>query len=124
MTEHTPSLDVALAFTRAWSSHDMTAAARYVDDCIIFEGPLVQTTGAKPYLDDLALLANAVDDLEMIAAYGDDEQAMLMYELHTDKYGTLTCARYMTIRDGRIIADKQAFDSYGFRTLRAARHLR
>jgi hypothetical protein len=44
--DHTP-VDAAVAFTEAWTSHDMTAAARYVAPDITFDGLLAQATGAE-----------------------------------------------------------------------------
>ncbi len=59
------SLDIALAFTKAWTSHDMDAAARYVADDVVFDGPY---NGAKSYLDELTKLAGSVKVLKMIGA--------------------------------------------------------
>jgi len=120
MNEQATPLDIALAFTRAWASHDLDAASRYVANDIVFDGPLAQTTGAKPYLEGLTKLAGTVTDLEMIAAHGSDREALLMYDLHTGLYGTLTCAKCLTVRDGKIVHDKLTFDSYKIRQAQAA----
>lgn len=43
-------VDIAVAFTQAWTSHDMATAARYVADDVV-ESPMTQITGAKAYLE-------------------------------------------------------------------------
>jgi hypothetical protein len=37
---------------------------------------------------------------------------VLTYDLVTDKHGPLTCAKLLTIRDGKIQTDRLTFDSY------------
>lgn len=111
-TESTSALDVALAFTKAWTSRDMEAAARFVADDVVFDGPLM---GATPYLEHLTKLANSVTDVEMIAAYARDDRALIMYDLRTGEEGTLTCVKCLTVRDGKIISDRLTSDSFRIR---------
>ena len=120
MGEPKKPLDVAIALTKAWTSRDMTTAARYVDENVVFDGPMQQSKGAKPYLDGLTRLGNEVTDLQLIAAFGDDEQALLMYDLVTTSYGTLTCAKYLLVKDGKVRHDKLTFDSNKIRSAKAA----
>lgn len=120
MTKHKTPLDVAIAFTQAWTSQDMTKAANYVAEDVIFDGPLQQSTGADPYLKGLTKLARDVTGFQMIAAFGDDDEALIMYDLITSPYGTLTCAKHLTVRDGKIQHDKLTFDSHQIRTAKAA----
>lgn len=108
-------LDVALAFTKAWTSHDLDRAAQYLADEVIFDGPLQQSTGKTPYLEGLKKLSEAVERVEILAAFGDDEKALLMYDLYTGPFGKLTCAKCLEIREGRIERDTLAFDSYRVR---------
>lgn len=113
-------LDVAIAFTKAWTSQDMKIAAGYVADGVVFDGPLQHSTGAEPYLKGLTGLARDVVGFRMIAAFGDKDQALLMYDLITRPYGTLTCAKHLTVSDGKIQRDKLTFDSYQIRKAKAA----
>jgi hypothetical protein len=120
MAEPTTPLDIAIAFTEAWTHKDMAGAARYVADDVEFEGPLQQSTGTGPYLKGLTGLARDVTGFRMIAAFGDDHQALLMYDLTTQTFGTLTCAKHLTVHDGKIQRDKLAFDSHLVRSTKAA----
>ena len=111
----TKPVEIAEAFTRAWASGKLEEAARYVADDVVFDGPMQKSTGLKPYIEGLTKLSQAVIGVRMIAAYGDDEHALLMYDLLTEAYGTLTCAKYLTVRDGRIARDQLTFDSHNIR---------
>jgi hypothetical protein len=120
MSAETNPIDVATAFTKAWTSGKLDEAANYVADDVVFDGPMQKSTGKKPYVEGLSKLAGAVNGVRMIAAYGDDSHALLMYDLLTERYGTLTCAKHLTIRDGKIARDQLAFDSHKVRS--AAKH--
>lgn len=61
-----------------------------------------------------------VTGLEIVAALGDDEQAMIMYEVTTGPFGRLRCGERITVRDGKIQTDLLAFDTFAIRTARGA----
>ena len=120
MPESSRPLDVALAFTKAWTSHDMARAATFVSEDVVFEGPLQQSTGSGPYLKGLTGLSRDMQDCSILAAYGDEDQALVMYDLITRTYGVLTCAKLFTVREGKIVRDKLTFDSHLVRGAKAA----
>jgi hypothetical protein len=118
MGEVTKPLEVALVFTHAWTSHDLNKAGSYVAEDVVFDGPLQQSTGIAPYLEGLTKLSEAVKAFDLIAAFGDDEKALLMYRLHTEPFGILTCAKCLEVRGGKIVKDVLAFDSHRVRNPR------
>lgn len=117
MTEHTTPVAVARAFTEAWTGGELDAAATYVAEDVVFDGPLGHVDGKNTYLESLRGLttALAVTGARVVAAFGDDAQALIMYELLTDRFGALTCAKLLTVRDGKIASDRLTFDSYEVR---------
>jgi SnoaL-like domain len=112
MTEHRTPVAIACAFTEAWTSHDMDTAASYLAEDVELDGPTNHRTGVKAYMEGLRPFARAVTGMRMVAAFGDDAQALIMYEVTTGPFGTLTCAEHLTIRDGKIQTDKLTFDTY------------
>ena len=113
-------VDVLVAFTQAWTSHNMTAAASYIAEDVVYEGPVNHLTGAGAYLQALDRFAQAVTDLDIVAAFGDDEQAVIMYQVSTSPFGTLTCGERVTVRNGKIETDLLAFDTFAIRTAQSA----
>ncbi|ESY70563.1 MULTISPECIES: nuclear transport factor 2 family protein [Mesorhizobium] len=109
--KQTAPLDIATAFTTAWTSHDLEKAASYVAEDVVFDGPMQKSTGKEPYLKGLTKLSQDVTGVRMIAAFGDDRQALLMYDLMTKSSGALSCAKHLTVSDGKIHSDKLTFDS-------------
>lgn len=112
MNSQATSLDVALAFTKAWTSMDMVTAAGLVSDDVVFQGP---TRGAKQYLASLNKLAGSIKDLEMIGAYGKGDRALIIYDLHTGEDETLTCVKCLTVLDGKIVRDELTSESFRIR---------
>ncbi|MDQ3931195.1 MAG: nuclear transport factor 2 family protein, partial [Chloroflexota bacterium] len=112
---HRTPLDIAVAFTQAWTGHDMETASHYLAEEVTFQGPLQHSTGIQEYLSGLAAFARAVTGMRVLAALGDDHQALIMYEVSTAPFGTLTCAEHLTIRNGKIVADRLTFDTYAVR---------
>ncbi len=119
MTEQTASAATVRAFTEAWTSQDYETAGRYLTDDVVFDGPLGHVEGKNDYLESLKGLSQSlgVTGVRVLAAFGDEAQALIMYELVTDKAGPLTCAKLLTLRDGKIERDRLTFDSYKVRQL-------
>jgi hypothetical protein len=115
MAEYATTVDIAPAFTEAWTSHDMDTAARYLAEDVVFDGPVNRTRGKNAYIEALNRFAQAVAGLQMLAAFGDDRQALIMYDVTTSPFGTLTCAELLMFRDGKIGTDLLTFDTYPMR---------
>ena len=120
MSEHRTAVDVAIAFTEAWTSHDMTTAARYVDDEVVFEGPMSEAAGITGYIEGLSRFAQMVTGLEILAVVGDDERAMIMYEVTTGPFGKLRAAEDFVFSGDKITRDTLVFDTHAMRGAREA----
>jgi len=108
MTERSTPVAIARTFTEAWTGHDMDTAARYLADDVVFDGPASHSIGAQAYMEGLTAFAQRVTGMQMLAALGDDAQALIMYEVTTPA-GTLTCAEHLTIRGGKLQTDRLTF---------------
>jgi hypothetical protein len=113
MSDQATPAAIACAFTEAWTSHRIEAAAGYVAEDVVFDGPLGHVEGKAAYLVSLERLSRnlSVTGARVLAAFGDAERALIMYELLSDRYGTLTCAKLLSLRDGLIQSDRLTFDS-------------
>ena len=113
MTEPTNLASIARAFTEAWTSGHFDTAAQYVTDDVVFDGPMGHTDGKVAYIEGLKGLSRFVGltGVNVLAAFGDDTQALIMYELLTSNFGNLLCAKLLTFRDGEIARDRLTFDS-------------
>ena len=114
MNQSSTPVALARAFTAAWTGHDLDTAANFVAAAVTFDGPLSHSTGKEAYLQGLAAFARTVTGATILAAFGDDTRALIMYDV-TGPFGTLTCAELLAVRDSKIHADRLTFDSYTVR---------
>ena len=123
MNQNATPAALARAFTTAWTSHDLDTAAGYLADDVIFHSPINHSHGKGAYMEALTRFAQAVTGVTILAAFGDDTQAVIMYDLVTGPFGTLTGAELLTFRDGKIQADRLTFDTYRVRQATAGQPL-
>jgi limonene-1,2-epoxide hydrolase len=115
MSEHRTPAEVASAFIEAFGRRDMTAIAGFLADDVAFESPRVALTGAEPVLAAMGEFAQVVTGVSVLAVVGDDERAMIMYDMATGPFGTLRAVDHLMVRDGRIVSDTLVFDTYDVR---------
>ncbi|HEX6818692.1 MAG TPA: nuclear transport factor 2 family protein [Ktedonobacterales bacterium] len=109
MTEQSTSTATARAFTEAWTSHDMRTAASYLAEDVVFDGPANRSQGVAANLEGLNTFAQAVTGLRILAVHGNDDQALIMYEVTMGPRGVVRGAELLTFRDGKIAEDKLVF---------------
>ena len=121
MTEATsPALDVVLAYYRAWTSHDLDTAMTYIADDIVCDAPAGRLEGAAAYRNFMGPFVQILTASELVAAYGDDEQAVVMYDTETVPVKSAPGAECVTVKDGKIIRSLFIFDRAPFDAARKA----
>ncbi|WP_227980012.1 nuclear transport factor 2 family protein [Nocardia spumae] len=105
------SVPVAVAFIEAIGRRDLTAVTALLHDDVVFDSPRVHLIGASAVAATIAEFAGAVTGVEIIDAFGDDERALVVYDMHTDPFGTVRTVDHLTVHGGRIAADTVVFDT-------------
>jgi predicted DNA-binding transcriptional regulator YafY len=115
MTDATsPALQTALAYYQAWTSHDLDKAMSYVADGIVCDAPAGRLEGADAYRGFLGPFVQITTGAKMIAAFGDDETALVMYDTQTVPVSSAPGAEYVTVKDGKITYSRFVFDRAPF----------
>ena len=115
MTEATnPALDVALAYFHAWTGHDLDKAMEYVADGIVCDAPAGRLEGAAAYRGFMGPFIQMLTGSELLAAFGDDEQAVVVYDTETVLVKSAPAAECVTVRDGKIAYSRFIFDRAPF----------
>jgi hypothetical protein len=83
-----PSVELARAHLEAWTNHDLDKARSNLAEDVQFYSPAANLVGIDEYMDGargLAQFAKQVvpGSLRIIAATGDDRNALIMYEVST-----------------------------------------
>jgi ketosteroid isomerase-like protein len=116
MTDDNPSpaLKTALAYHRAWTSGDLDGAMVHVSDDIVCRAPDGEITGKDAYHGFLRDFLQVMTGLTDVAAFGDEDQALLFYYPHTATTSTAPAAEHFTLRDGQIVESRLVFDRLSF----------
>ena len=121
MTDTTsPALRTALAYYQAWTSHDLDKAMSYIAGGIVCDTPAGRLEGAEAYRGFLGPFVQIVTGTTMIAAFGDDETALVMYDTQTAPVTSAPGAEYVTVTDGKITYSRFVFDRAPFDAARNA----
>ncbi len=119
MTESTGSaLDVVLAYYRAWSNKDLDEAMTYIADDIVCDAPAGRIVGAEAYRAFIGPFAAMLLGSQLIAAFGDDETALVMYDTETVPVKSAPGSECVTVEDGKITASRFLFDRLPFEAAR------
>jgi len=117
MAEHTTAaLDIALAYHRSLTSHDFDGAMTYIAEDIVCQAPAGRLEGAEAFRAFMEPFSQILTGSSLIAAFGDDATAVLMYDTDTVPVQDAPGAECLSVRDGkinhmRIIFDRLPFDA-------------
>jgi SnoaL-like domain len=115
-----PALQTALAYHRAWTNHDMERAMTYVADDIVCQAPAGRLEGAAAFRGFMEPFAQILTRSELIAAFGDDTTAVVMYDTDTVPVKGAPGAECLTVEAGKITHMRIIFDRLPFDAARRA----
>lgn len=113
-TSDSAALRTALAYHDAWTGHDLDAAMRHVADDIVCEAPGGRIHGTAGYRQFLGGFAAQLTGVTMLAAFGDDTTAVLVYYPQTTEVSDVPTAECFTVTDAKIVRNVLVFDRPSF----------
>ena len=115
MNESTSAaLRTALAYYEAWTGHDFDRAMTFVADDVICDAPAGKVVGAQAFQAFMGPFSQLVVESSIVAAFGDDTTALLMYDTSTRAVPNAPGAEHLTVVDGAITHIKIIFDRQPF----------
>jgi hypothetical protein len=121
MSQQQPAaLKVALAYYEAWTAKDLERAMSYIADDIVCDAPAGRLEGADAYRAFIGPFLGIVTGSSIIAAYGDEDTALVMYDCATVPVPDAPGAECVTVADGRITRSRFLFDRLPFEQARRA----
>ena len=109
-----PALRTTLAYYQAWTSHDLEKAMSYIADDMVCDAPAGRMEGAEAYRGFIGPFMQIVTGSKLIAAFGDEETALVMYDTETVPVKSAPGAEYVTVKDGKITYSRFIFDRAPF----------
>src|SRR5690348_9778378 len=120
MSNPSPALRVALAYFEAWTGHDLDTAMTYIADDIVCDAPAGRLEGAEAYRGFMAPFVGILTGPGLIAAFGDEETAVVVYDTVTVPVKSAPAAECVRVANGKITYSRFIFDRAPFQAARAA----
>jgi hypothetical protein len=86
----------------------------YVADDIVCDAPAGRLEGAAAYRGFMDPFIQMLTGSELLAAFGDDEKAVVVYDTETVSVASAPAAEWVTIRGGKIAYSRFIFDRAPF----------
>ena len=112
------ALDVALSYYEAWSGDDFERAMSYIADDIVCDAPAGRLIGADAFRGFMGPFSQIVTRAELLAAFGDEDSAVVVYDTDTVPVTGAPGAEWVTVVDGRIAHMRIVFDRLPFEQAR------
>lgn len=105
------ALDVALACHNAWVSGDMDRAFTYFHPNVVCDAPRAgHVEGAEIYRTVLSEFQKLLTGSKVVAAFGDDEHALILFDTHSDLVASSPTVTHVKVADGKIVYVRIIFD--------------
>jgi ketosteroid isomerase-like protein len=114
MTDSSIAREIAIAYYDAWTGKDMDRAMSYVADDIVCDAPAGRIEGIAAYREFLGPFTQILLEANLIAAFGDDKTAVLVYDTRTVPVPHAPGAECLTVADGKVVYNRFIFDRLPF----------
>ncbi|WP_030442351.1 nuclear transport factor 2 family protein [Actinoplanes subtropicus] len=114
------ALRTALAYYQAWTDHDLDTAMSFIAEDIVCDAPAGRLRGAQAYRGFMGPFLQILTGATMIAAFGDDDTALIMYDTATVPVASAPAAECVTVKEGKITYSRFIFDRAPFDAARKA----
>jgi SnoaL-like domain len=119
MTEQrSTALATALAYFEAWTSKDLDRAMSYIADGFVCDAPAGRIDGPAAYREFMAPFVQILLDAKLIAAFGDEETAVIVYDTATVPVPSAPATECVTVENRKITYSRFIFDRAPFQAAR------
>jgi hypothetical protein len=108
------ALAVARSYVDAIANKDVDAIIAISDDGVVCTSPIGRTTGMQAFRDFHDGFARMIKKVTVLAAYGDDAQAVVVYSAETHPVPSVVTAELIKVKNGRIVSTDVIYDATPF----------
>ena len=112
------AVQTALGYHHAWTSGDFELAMTYIATDIVCQAPSGPLEGAEAFRGFMEPFAQILTSSRLLAAFGDDETAVVMYDTDTVPVKQAPGAECLSVTDGKIRHMWIVFDRVPFEAAR------
>lgn len=106
---------IALAYFNAWTTGKIAKAADYLATDITFEMPINEYHTKEAFMNAVAFTAQHATDIKMQTSFGNEHEAILLYEFVFAPIGKLVIAEHFKVQDNKINFIRHVHDTHALR---------
>jgi hypothetical protein len=108
-------LEVARQYHDAWTHKNFQEASRHLAADLETDVPLNTYADAAEFLAGLTGFGKFVNGVDLLAEFGDTDEAMLLYDAEVEAIGRLRVAEHFTVIDSQITRIRHVHDTAALR---------
>jgi hypothetical protein len=105
------ALATARAYHDAWTGGNFERAAELLADELAVEVPINEYPTKESFAAAVAGFGSRARHVQLISEFGDQDEAMLLYDMEVEGIGDLRVAEHFTVQDGSIRRVRQIHDT-------------
>lgn len=115
------ALSVARAYHQAWTRSDFQEADGYLSEDLETDVPINTYRSKSDWLDAVRGTRQIASRVHVLAEFGNDDEALLLYDMLLDPIGDLRVAEHFVVAEGRIVKIRHVHDTAALRAAGFAR---
>ena len=112
-------MTVANTYVQAIADKDVEKILSVSADDILCNSPVGQLEGSAAFRKFHEGFAQMLKKITVLAVFGDDEQAVIVYEADTHPVPKAMTAEYIVVKHGKIVSTRVIFDRTPFAAYKA-----
>jgi len=114
------ALEIARTYFKAMASKDVPTIMSVTANNVVCNSPIGQLEGAPAFRGFQEGFARMIKKLTLIAAFGDDKNAIIIYDANTHPVPSAIVAELLLIKNGKIASTRVIYDATPFASFMAA----
>lgn len=106
--------EIAKNYFEAMANRDVEKIISLAADHITTSSPLGKLEGIQSFRNFQVGFAKMINQLTLLAAFGDDEKGVIIYEMDTLPVKYAVAAEYIIVKDGKIVSTEVIYDGSPF----------
>jgi ketosteroid isomerase-like protein len=108
------ALEVARAYVDAIANKDVDTILSISAEDVVCTSPIGQTMGLEPFRAFQDGFAKMITNLTVLAVYGDDKQAVVVYDVETHPVPHAVVAELINVKNGKLTSTNVIYDATPF----------
>jgi ketosteroid isomerase-like protein len=108
------ALQIAKTYVEAIASKNVDAIISVSADDVVCASPIGRIAGTQKFREFQDGFARMIKSVTILAAYGDDEQAVVVYNADTHPVANAVVAELLKVKNGKIASTEVIYDAAPF----------